>query len=900
IGSGNTHFATFAFSMSGTAGAATDVTSLTFTIDGTNINSDIERVQIFNDTNNNCTYDGGTDLQIGSDLFPTGTPGTVTVSLSSSEINVIDTTEDCIHVLVASASAATTDNTIGIKIESTDDITNSQSYSLSDTSGPPVATGTATITGTAVARWNGGFGTNMFTAGNWTPNGVPGTTTDCEVGNGYSDPRMTAAFNCQNTRFQSSGTVNWNNTTNIWNIYGAWTVESGFTFQNSNNAIINLRGAGDQSVNMNGVTFPNDVTINNTGGTVTFEDNGIIAGDLTVTTGDLTIANGANLTVQGNISIATGVTFDIEPGGTLTLANGSTLTINSGGTLEIVGTTVNTAKVEAENTASSYTITVNNGATISAQYYTLNNLGLTGLTVNATATIDGTNFLQNGTFTYPGVNNANLLRLFQEIPGDTLDGMSFDADGSGATGVISVFTSTGATSDSLSMTNYSGDLTGDAFDNETNYLVNWTTETNELMLTQNATAGATVDQGDVADMGAFGFQQLNAGSFNNTDLTFIRVTLTGTGSSSDVDSVSLYYDSACSGSGGSLIGTQSFSGNPPRAEFSGITGATVQADVATPPLRCINVQYNINALATDGKTVGAQILSNAHVTNSEAFNFNAAFAPPVSLGTSSIVGTTTQWTGATNTDWFTAGNWSSGIPSATINCIINDQANDPVIGSGTATCKSMSIGNGNLTLSAGSLELYGSLESTGTITSSAPIVIRDDGATPTSQNVDVSSTLSELQFNKTAGGSVNINSTVTLTNALSMSGAQNFTLNVTSNNGLILNGGMTISGGVVDMDGGSEMQLASGQTLLINGGTFRTSGTNDAYPQTLSNKAHLTNAGGTTTWGFTATSGTVDLTGFYMDWLNTSGLNIGGTTTLSNLNGGQLRNLPSSASMRAV
>ena len=896
-GSASTQFATFAFSMSGTAASATNVTSLTLTLNGSNINSDVSDISVFNDNNGNCSFDGGTDTLIGS-YTPAGSPGTVTVSMSG-EINVIDTTQDCLHVFMSTAVAATTDNTIGISINSTDDITNDQGYALSDTSGPPVAPGTASITGTAVARWNGGFGTNMFTAGNWTPNGVPGTATDCEIGNGYSVPIMSGAFNCLNTRFQNSGTINWNNTANIFNVYGAWTVENGFTYNNTNNAIVNIRGAGDQSVTLDNTTFPNDVTINS-GGIVTFEDSGVISGNLTLTAGTVEIANGATLQVTGNVSVNAGTTFDIEPGGTLVLGNGSSLTVISGGTLEMVGTGAQSASVRAVNDASSISVTVNNGATIRAQHYTMRNMSTTGLTINATATIDGTNFLQNGTFTYPATAGSHHLRLFQEIPGDVLDGMSFDSDGSPAGGVVSVFTNTGATADVLSMTNYSGNQTGSGFTNDTNYTVSWDSETNELKLTQESTAPASANQGDVVDMGTFGFEQLNAGSFNNTDLTFIRITLTGTGSSSDVDSVTLYYDSACSGSGGTNLGTQTFSGSPARAEFSGLSGVTVESDAVNPPLRCINVEYNINSLATNGATVGAEISSSIHVTNSEGFEFNSSFAPAVNLGTTSIIGTTTQWTGAVDTDWFTPGNWSSGVPTDLLNCIINDQANDPTIGGGTATCKSMDIGNGTLTHSAGTLEIYGSLESTGTINSSAPVVIRDNGVTPTSQSINVSSTLNEIQFNKTAGGSVSIESDVNITNAMSIAGGQNFTLNITANDALILNGGLTLSGATINMAGASQLQIGGGQTLTVNGGTFRTSGTNDAYPQSLANKAHITNTGGASTWSFSASSGTVDLTGFYFDWLDTSGLNFSGSVSLSNLNGGQLRNLPSSASMRAL
>ena len=59
-------------------------------------------------------------------------------------------------------------------------------------------------------------------------------------------------------------------------------------------------------------------------------------------------------------------------------------------------------------------------------------------------------------------------------------------------------------------------------------------------------------------------------------------------------------------------------------------------------------------------------------------------------------------------------------------------------------------------------------------------------------------------------------------------------MNITNNNSLILSGGLTLSGATIDMDGGSELQIGNGQTLLVNGGTFKTSGTNDAFPQSLS------------------------------------------------------------------
>ncbi len=896
-GSALTHFVTFAFSMTDTVATATEISQLTLTLAGTNNNSDISNIRVVNDTNGNCIYNAGVDGVIGN-YSPSGSPGTIDITMTS-EISVNSTTQDCLHVLIATSASATTGNTLGLSIASTDDVTNSEAYALSDTNGPPVSSNLSTITGTAVSRWNGGFSTAMGTAGNWTPNTVPNATIDCQIGSGYSIPIMAGAFSCLNTEFDSTGTINWNNTANLFSIAGAWIVESGFTYQTSANAVVNLTGTVAQSVELNSTTFPGNLNSNSTN-VVTVESGGTINGNLVINSGTFRIASGSTLTVLGNITVANTATLDIEAGGTLRLGNTRILTVNSGGTLELVGSSSLSASVSANSDANSYTIVINNGGNIKAQYYNLRNLGLNGLTINATANIDGTFNLQNGSFVYPGVNSANLLRLFREVPGDVLDGMTFDSDGSGATSVISIFTSVGASTDTLSVSNFSGNRTGATFTNDNIYLVSWGSPTNQLKVTQKFTAPASANQGDIVNMGTFAFQQFSAGAFNDTDITSIRITLNGTGSSSDVDLVNLYYDASCTGTGGVLVGSQALTGSPARADFNSIVGGTVQAHPTTPPERCFYVTFNLDALATNGKTVGAEITSSTHVTNSEAYDFNSGFAPPITLGATSIVGTTTQWTGATSTVWALAGNWSSGIPNASLNCIINAQVRNPAITVGTAVCKSMSIGNGTLTLSGGSLELYGSLESTGTIIASAPVVMRDNGVTPSSQNIDITSTLSTLSFNKTAGGSVNIASSVNVTNAITLLGTQNFTLNINSNNSLIANGGLTLSGGVLNMAQASQLRIGNGQTLTINGGTFRTSGVNDSFPQLLTTKAHITNTSGTGTWAFSATSGTVDLTGFYFDWLNTSGLNFSGTVNVSNFRGGQLRNLPSSAGMRSI
>ncbi len=896
-GSPLSHFATFSFSMTGAAATSTNVTSLTFTLDGVNANSDISNIAVYNDDNSNCTFDSGTDSLIGN-YSPSGSPGTINVSLSG-EINIIDTNEDCLHIFIATSASASTDNTIGISIESSDHVLNDQNYELSSTASPPVRPGTSTITGSPVRRWNGGYGTNMFTGNNWTPSGVPNNNIDCEIGNGYTAPNMSGNFNCLNTKFQNSGSINWNNRSDFFNIYGAWIVENGFSYNNANNANIRLQGNTNQSVFLNNTTFPSNLTINSSGNVI-FENSGTIGGDINLSSGNIIIAPGTSLQVNGNITISASTTFTIQPGGELILGNGSTLTVNSSGTLSLVGSISQNVNLRAVNDSSSYLVNINNGATIRAQYYSFRNLGTTGLTINSTSVIDPTYHLQNGSFTFPGSSSSTQLRLFRQIPGDNLDGMTFDSSSSPATSTNSILTNTSTTGDVLSMTNYTGNLTGPAYTSDTNYLVSWDSETNEIKVTQESLAPLSSIQGEVVNMGSFGFQQLNAGPFNNTELTLIRITLIGTGSSSDVDSASLYYDSTCSGSGGVLIGTQNFSGSPARAIFSNLTGVIVESHATNPPLRCINVEFNLNSLASDGKTIGAEISTNLHIENSEGYSFNGSFAPPVNLGTTTINGNTTQWTGAVSTNWFTAGNWNGGVPNANINCIINNQPNDPVISSGTASCKSVSIGDGTLTHNGGTLEIYGSLESTGTLNSNSDIIFRDNGITPTSQNIDVTSPLSDLRFNKTAGGLITINNDLVLSSNLNIVSGQNFTLTLSAYNSLTLLSGLTLTSAVFNMEPSSQIKIGPSQSILINGGTFQTTGTNDPYPQTLFTKAHITNTGGNNTWSFNATSGNVDLIGFYFDWLDDNGLQISGTSNLINLSGGQLRNLSTSPTMKAL
>ena len=80
--------------------------------------------------------------------------------------------------------------------------------------------------------------------------------------------------------------------------------------------------------------------------------------------------------------------------------------------------------------------------------------------------------------------------------------------------------------------------------------------------------------------------------------------------------------------------------------------------------------------------------------------------------------TSTTWTGGTDTDWATAGNWDNGVPTSSLDVTIPDVTNAPIIGATTgASVKDLTInepGDGLTILGGGSLIVAGS--SSGNIT----------------------------------------------------------------------------------------------------------------------------------------------------------------------------------------
>lgn len=102
---------------------------------------------------------------------------------------------------------------------------------------------------------------------------------------------------------------------------------------------------------------------------------------------------------------------------------------------------------------------------------------------------------------------------------------------------------------------------------------------------------------------------------------------------------------------------------------------------------------------------------NISIINTGAGNVTAVDLSYVSPGivriTVTTVPTTTTWTGATDSDWGTASNWTNGVPNEMLTAIIQNVAIDPII-TNIAYAKSLKIQSGAMLSNASLLYINGS------------------------------------------------------------------------------------------------------------------------------------------------------------------------------------------------
>ncbi|HAZ14240.1 MAG: hypothetical protein A2X86_10055 [Bdellovibrionales bacterium GWA2_49_15] len=881
-----------------------DLISLKLTLTGTAALTDIAQVRIYYDSA--CSGSAGT--LIGTGVF-SGSPGTktFTISAGAATVQAHATTppKRCIYVEYDLAGGATNNNTAGVSIAAGTHFSNDQGYLISSTTPAPITLGTAgTIAGALTTTWTGATDTDWATAGNWT-GGVPDSTKNCIINDVANDPVIATASTGSCKKLTNNGVITLNAASSELDVYSDL----------ENYGTITTNG-GTLKITDAGVSTNHTITSSTALTTLTFDktNGGIVqvgGTNLQITTltipasssFEFKIANAKNLILANSLTV-NGATLTIDPGGTLKMGTATTLTVATGATLKMIGTSGSYAVMNSTGATDKYNVVID--GTIQAQFYTFDHLNTGGVTINSGATINTTYHLQNGKYIYPVSNGTTLLTLKKVVPTDSMYGCHFDLNGSAATGTVNVDTTNIATVGTLVFDAYTGNLSGELLDNPgVNYVISWTGALNTINVTNEASSPGSGNAGSTYNMGRFGFTQTIADSaYVDTNITSLKLTLTGTGVAADVAQVRIYYDSACSGSGGTLLGSGTFGGSPASVTFSGLSGATVQKDATTPPKRCVYVQYDIASGATNNATVGVKINASGDMVNSASYTIAAGTPAPISLGSAmTIIGaTSTTWTGTTSTAWNTAGNWTAGVPSSTVSCTINDATNDPVINAITANCKDMTIGTGIVTMTnatAAVLQVYGNYSNSGTLTQNDG-TFRLVDASGSAQTVTSSSAITALTFTKTAGGSVTVNTSALTITTLTIPAGSNFNFIVPNGKTLTLTNGLTLPAATFDIQSGGTVKVGNTKTITVSGGTFKITGVAEAYPQTASTKGKIT-VDGAGTWDLVATSGNVYLEGFILDYMAPAGVQINGTTNLTQLRGGQFTNLSNTyASVKAI
>lgn len=127
----------------------------------------------------------------------------------------------------------------------------------------------------------------------------------------------------------------------------------------------------------------------------------------------------------------------------------------------------------------------------------------------------------------------------------------------------------------------------------------------------------------------------------------------------------------------------------------------------------------------------------------------------------------TSWKGTVSTAWNNSGNWTAGVPTSTVDAIIGDASFtgsfQPTISS-IASCLALTIQTGaSVTVSAATLQIYGTISNTGTFTATnGTIEMAGSAAQTIPAAVFTGNTLLNLITNNTAG--------VTLAGTLNISG----------------------------------------------------------------------------------------------------------------------------------
>ncbi len=290
---------------------------------------------------------------------------------------------------------------------------------------------------------------------------------------------------------------------------------------------------------------------------------------------------------------------------------------------------------------------------------------------------------------------------------------------------ITVTVPAGATTGNVTVSNASGPSNGVLFTVTTTPAVTTATPTN--VTTTTATLGGTVvsdGSTPVTERGVVYVPGTGTPTMADTKLTAAGTTgaftVSATGLLAGTQyTVRAYATNVNGTSYGSSVGFTTTAAAPTLTSLSptsGVVGTSITL-MGTGFTGATSVSFNGTAAAvtvTNATTAMATVptgatTGNVTITTPDGTSNGVAF-------TVTAAPTATTWTGAVSTDWFTAGNWTNGVPTATLDALIPASApNMPAIAAGTATAKALALNAGSsLTQTGGTLDVRADLTNHGT------------------------------------------------------------------------------------------------------------------------------------------------------------------------------------------
>lgn len=682
---------------------------------------------------------------------------------------------------------------------------------------------------------------NLTTSGNAVFRLGANTTiaNDLTIGSG--------TFDVSASNFTLSVGGNWSNTG------GTFNGRAGTVTFNATGAVTKSINAGSSSffsLSFNGdasTVFQLGNTLTTTGST------SILSGTLdlngqTFNHGDGT---GDGLTVTGTLSV--------DGNAFLRMSANATMTVNSGGRFEAVGTSDVAVATVTRQSSGTYSFVVSSGATMAAQYYLFEYMNTSGIQVTSGSIVDATDDFRNGVFSNGAAGGRYWLMegSFADALSHTLPNVTFNGGPD-----INVSRTDGALTDTVYFQDPSGSLGNYLYEDDIlpasasdgllrwistatlytwvgslstdwNDPLNWdvgavpsNSTTHDVIIpdvTNDPVLGSGLDgvcrNITIQSGGQVTIQNnLNLTIGNNMDNSG---TLTvSAGSASAISVGNTWTNSGTFSPGSSTVTLTAASGTKTitigTGSFNNLTingGATFQPSAAID----INGNFTISAGTFDVTSSSFQVNVGGNWTNSATFTSRSGTVIFDGTGAQSI---NTGGTGAGQQFYNFRIMKASGTATLTGNLDVN---NDLTLSTGT-------FANGAFTIQVG-----GNWNNTGaTFTAGSGLVTFDGTGTRTlaSNNQPFES----LTINKTGGGQVTINTSISVNGNLTVTAGTLFANNRTIAFGNNVADAMSVTG-TLNLDAGSILQLFGGTTTTVNsGGSLRAVGTSASQLATISRR----------------------------------------------------------------